>query len=52
MMMNPALRVLKNSTALSVAVLFERGVAFFCPGTLPALRGESCGAVTTRRLRL
>ena len=40
MMMNPALRVLKNSTALSVAVLFERGVAFFLPWYIARTQGR------------
>jgi len=38
--MNPALRVLKNTTALSLAVLLERGVSFFLPWYVARVQGR------------
>lgn len=38
--MNPALRVLKNSTALSLSVLLERGIAFFLPWYVARVQGR------------
>jgi O-antigen/teichoic acid export membrane protein len=37
---NPVLRILKNSTALSLAVLLERGIAFFLPWYVARVRGS------------
>lgn len=38
--MNPVLRVLKNSTALSLSVLVERGVAFLLPWYVARIQGK------------
>lgn len=38
--MNPVLRVLKNSTALSLTVLLERAVAFFLPWYIARVQGS------------
>lgn len=38
--MNPALRVLKNSTALSASVLLERGVSFILPWYVARVQGK------------
>jgi O-antigen/teichoic acid export membrane protein len=46
--MNPALRVLKNSTALSISIILERGLAFLLPWYVARIMGpETWGNYST-----